>query len=299
MGGLHLANDGDGNEPGYWPAMNEHFPNYERFWRDLVVPMTKQIEVALNSPNRHERRDCIADDAWRISYIHYTIFLHLAHAFDHLSLPLGSSFGDFYTHLGSACDLIEDFLVMVYLCVSECTGRPIPALQGWSREEFLEKAAQWYEKEYPKAYEHYHRKGKAKGLYLPPRADLLGNYLGTRDSAWQGYKKLSDAIREYRNKVVHDVAIGHIIVGKISLVPRKESIQKYAILAAVQEAAKDVKRLKEDFVVREQQMHSDFCSIQERCNALWERPTTDLTKLLYVDRNPILLRKYNLILAEA
>jgi hypothetical protein len=60
-----------------------------------------------------------------------------------------------------------------------------------------------------------------------------------------------------------------------------------------------VKRLKEDFVVREEQMYSDFRAIQERCNALWERPTTDLTRLLYAERNPILLRKYNLMLAEA
>src|ERR1700693_5596033 len=40
---LHLATDGDGNEQQYWPAINEHFPNYEHFWRHLVVPMTKRI----------------------------------------------------------------------------------------------------------------------------------------------------------------------------------------------------------------------------------------------------------------
>jgi hypothetical protein len=230
LGALHLANDGDGNERAYWPAINEHFPNYERFWRDLVVPMTKRIEVPLDSPGRHERRDRIADDVWRISYINYSIFLYLAHAFDHLSLPVSSSFGDFYPHLGSACDLLEDFLVMVYMCVSECRGQPVPALQGWSKEEFLEKAARWYEEEYPKAYEHYHKKGKAKGLYLPPRAELLGNYLGPQESAWAEYKKLSNAIREYRNKVVHDVAIGHIIVGKISLCLEKRAFKSTRFL---------------------------------------------------------------------
>jgi hypothetical protein len=61
-------------------------------------PMTKRIEFPLGSPGRHERRDHIADDVWLISYINYSIFLHLAYAWDHLSLPLNSSFSEFYTH---------------------------------------------------------------------------------------------------------------------------------------------------------------------------------------------------------
>lgn len=178
-----------------------------------------------------------------------------------------------------------------------CYGPAVPALQGWSKEKFLDKAALRYEKEYPKAYEHYDKKGKAKGLYLPPRGEILDGYFGPQNQAWKAYQKLSHAIREYRNKVVHDVAIGHVIVGKIFLVPRKESIQKYAILTAVQEAAKDVKCLKQDFVIREEQMFSDFRALQERLNALWEKPAVDLGKLLYEERNPVLLAKYNLVLA--
>ena len=90
IGELHLADDGDGNERKYWAAINEAFPNYERFWQRLVVPMTRRIELPRNSPDRPERRDFLADDVWRISYLNYSLFLHLAYASDHQGgSPLG------------------------------------------------------------------------------------------------------------------------------------------------------------------------------------------------------------------
>ena len=46
---LHFANDGDSYERQYWPLVMERFPNSERFWRDLVVPLTRRID-----PYRHE-----------------------------------------------------------------------------------------------------------------------------------------------------------------------------------------------------------------------------------------------------
>jgi hypothetical protein len=109
VGELHLATDGDGNERAYWPSIYEQFPNYERFWRYLVVPTTKRIDLPLGSENRHHRREGIAEDLWRITYINYSLFLNLAYASDHLRFPRNSSFANFYTHLGSVCDLAQKF----------------------------------------------------------------------------------------------------------------------------------------------------------------------------------------------
>lgn len=39
MGNFHLSNDRDRIEKLFWPAINDGFPNYERFWQQLVVPM--------------------------------------------------------------------------------------------------------------------------------------------------------------------------------------------------------------------------------------------------------------------
>jgi len=295
---LCLGNDGDDSEKEYWPVIAHRFPNYERFWHRLVVPMTKRIEIPLNSPGRHERREGIADDLWRVSYLNYSAFLHLAYAFDHLPLPLKSSFGDFYRHLGSVCDLAEDFLVCVHLLVSECRNNQVPLLQGLSREEYLDMAARWYEKEYPKAYAHYHRKGKSKSLHLPPREALLGKYFEHRDEAWKAYTKFSGQIRPYRNRVVHDVAMGTVLAGRYQLVPKKERIQDYGDMRPIQDAAKDIRRLKRDFIVREEQMSDDLHGILTLLNALWEKPIADLDALLFEERNAALLKKYNLELVD-
>jgi len=291
---LHLADDGDGNERTYWAAINEAFPNYELFWQRLVVPMTRRIELPRNSPARSERRKLVADDVWRVSYVNYSLFLHLAFASDHLALPLESSFGDFYTHLGSVCDLAEDFLLAVHLLVSECRNARVPVLQGLSREEFLGMAARWYEKEYPKAYAHYHKKGKGKPVHLPPRQLILDSYFSPQDAGWKAYARFSNQIRGYRNKVVHDVAMGTVLSGKFHLVPRKEHVHDYTAMRSIQEAASDIKRLKRDFIVRAEQMSADLQTMQLVLNGLWEKPIGDLSTLFYEERNAVLLRKYNL-----
>ncbi len=291
---LHFANDGDPHEREYWPVLKERFPNCERFWQRLVVPMTTRIEHALGEPGRDRRREDIAEDAWTVSYLNYSLFLHMTAAYDHLPVPFNSSFGDFYSHLGSACDLAEDFLMGVYFIVSECEGRKIEVLQTLPRDEFLKLAGDWYDKHYAKLYEHYLKFGKGKPpIKLPGRASVIDEYR-KRDDAWKRYQSFSQKIREYRNVIVHDVAMGNVLVGKVHMVPRKECIQDYRSLRAVQEAAQDVTRLKKGFILREEQMTNDMQELQQLFNALWEKPIADLTRLLYEERNPILLSKYNL-----
>ena len=170
----------------------------------------------------------------------------------------------------------------------------MPELDPDTKDEFLNKLDRWYDKEYAKAYEHHHRKGNAMIVRLAPRDKILCKYHERQDQAWKEYKRFSRPIREYRNKVVHDVQLGTIRVGKINLMPRIDKIQKYAAIAALQDALKNPDILKADFVVREEQMFSDFRTFKTCLNALWEKPTADLRSLLYADRNPALLNKYAL-----
>jgi hypothetical protein len=129
---------------------------------------------------------------------------------------------------------------------------------------------------------------------VAPRDKILCKYYERQDQAWKEYKRFSRPIREYRNKVVHDVQLGTIRVGKINLMPRIDKIQKYAAIAALQDAFKNPEILKADFVAREEQMFSDFRTFKSCLNALWEKPTADLRNLLYEKRNPALLNKYAL-----
>jgi hypothetical protein len=252
------------------------------------VPTTKRIDDAPNAESRIERRDGIADDLWLITYVNYSLFLNLVGAFEHLSQPLTLSVGNFYTHLASACDLAEEFVRRVHLCVSECLGQAV-AFNPLTKAEFSRRLDEWYDKEYQKKYSHSHAKGKAMIVHVDARDKIK-----RQDQAWKAYKSFSGPIREYRNKVVHDVQIGTVRIGGINLMPKVGKIKEYASLAAVQDAVRNPEVIKRDFVVREEQMYSDFRALKERVNALWEKPTEDLTRLLYTERNAVLLQKYSL-----
>lgn len=290
-----MTTDGDAYEQQYWPAINEQFPNYELFWRDLVVPMTKRIEFPLGDPRRYVRRDHIAEDLWAVSYLNYSIFLNLLGAFEHLSHPVTLSVGNFYTHLASACDLVEEFLLRVHLLITACRGEEVPELAPDSKKEFRKKLDNWYDREYEKAYEIYHRKGHDMLVRVGPRDKILVRYFERQNQVWKAYKRFSGPIRQFRNKVVHDVQIGAVRVGKINLMPRIKEIGKYPSMTAIQEAMRNPTVFKKDFVVREEQMFSDFRTFKERLDALWEKPISDLSGLLYSDQNAILLAKYNLV----
>ena len=103
----------------------------------------------------------------------------------------------------------------------------VPELDPDSKEEFLQKLDKWYNREYQKAYEHYHKKGQAMIVRVSPRDKILCRYFEKQDAAWKDYKRFSRPIREYRNKVVHDVQLGTVRVGRINLMPRIDEIGKY------------------------------------------------------------------------
>jgi len=295
IAGIHFANDGDSHERKYWALLKERFPNCEQFWRLFVVPTTRRIECAMDDARRFERRR-VAADVWAISYLHYSLSLHLGYSSDHLRLPLPSSFGDFYSHLGSACDLAEDFLLKVYLLVTVCRGGTSRILQALTKNEWLEIAADWYDQRYPGVYDHYLSKGKGLPIKLPTRASVVGEYLSGQP-CWSEYQRFAQRLREYRNVIVHDVSIGEVVVtGGVRLVPKKEKIQSYRTLDQVFAAAGDPCRLKTDFVVIQEQMLTDFADLQNHLNSIWEQPLSDFRKLFLEDANPQLLGKYDIAL---
>jgi hypothetical protein len=187
IGSACFAANGDANEQMYWPFFKERFANCEVFWREFVVPTSRRIELKPGEPGGDRRRDGLAEDLWTIGFRHYSLFMQLSFAGWHLKLPAPSSFPNFYTHLGSACDLAEDFLLHVYLLVLECREKQSPVLQVLSKDDFLQRAGEWYDKKYPVIYENYHSKGRGLPLHLPPRKDIIGEYLG-QDDNWGKYK---------------------------------------------------------------------------------------------------------------
>lgn len=122
----------------------------------------------------------------------------------------------------------------------------------------------------------------------------MHEYFGD-DSAWKNYEKFSQSIRTYRNRIVHDALIEEIVGGDSArLVPKKEKISSYQKLADVFSAAKSPEKLKADFVLKQEQMISDYAEMQIRLNDLWSRPLSDMDFLFFQSPNAKLLAKYNL-----
>jgi hypothetical protein len=161
-----FASFGDDAERTYWPLFKERFPNCELFWQLYAVPTSKRLELKPGEPGFANRRDGISKDFWTIQLRHYSLFLQFIYASCHLKLTAPSSFADFYSHLGTACDLAEDILLSSYLMILDFKGMQSPILQRLSKEEFLKIAGDYYDKQYSRMYENYHSKGRNAPLHF-------------------------------------------------------------------------------------------------------------------------------------
>ncbi len=129
-----LLDDGDQYERANWQLLRGTFPNFEVYWKHFVVPFTKRIE-GIEEPNERIRhRDGVDQEVKNLGITHYSVFLNLVYANEHLQNIGPSSFEDFYIHLVAACDLAEDFLTNAYLLILECRGR-----NAWYYRVFQEK----------------------------------------------------------------------------------------------------------------------------------------------------------------
>lgn len=298
----YFANDGDSYERVYWTFLKERFPNCETFWRYFVVPSTKRIEAEFSASNKRiHPREGISEDIIDITSFHYSMFMNLIYSYEHLNKfeSMLSSFEDFYIHLGSACDLAEEFLLKTYLLILECRGQRSEILQELKKEDFLKLAEKWYDDKYSKVYENYLKKGKPSPMKLPSRQNVLDEYF--QDSAdWKEYKSHTQKIREYRNVIVHDVQIGMITpidAGGV-LVPKKEKIQDYKKWSYVFAAKRDAEKLRDDFIDMKEQMILDIRTLEIILNKLWVKPINDLKKLFFDEKNETLLGKYNIDLHD-
>lgn len=296
----YFANDGDRCEREYWIYLKEGFPNCETFWRYFVVPCTKRIEFEVSEPNERIRpREGVSEDVIDVASFHYSMFINLIYSYDHLQRFGLSSFEDFYVHLGSACDLAEEFLLKTYLLILECRGQRSEILQELKKEDFLKLAEKWYDDKYSKVYENYLKKGKPSPMKLPSRQNVLDEYF--QDSVdWKEYKSHTQKIRGYRNVIVHDVQIGMITpidAGGV-LVPKKEKIQDYKKWSYVFAAKRDAEKLRDDFIDMKEQMILDIRTLEIILNKLWVKPINDLKKLFFDEKNETLLGKYNIDLHD-
>jgi hypothetical protein len=282
---------GDSNEKTHYHCLINEFPNSENFWKYFVVPLTERI----NSNPTIRKRDGVTNDIYRIATLNYTIFLNFAYANTHTFFPVISSFENFYSHLGTICDLSEDLILNFYLLLIECNLKDSLILSKLSKTEFLQLASLWYDQNYENLYVQYFKSGKAPPIRLPNRKLIVEEYLSSNLAAWKDYVRFSQLIREFRNVIVHDTQIG-IFYDQFGnrFVPKKEKIQQYKTWDKIFEATQDHTKLQRDFINRSEQMNSDFILLQRYLNALWNILIADFKQLFFDEENSFLLEKYNL-----
>lgn len=277
-----LSSDGDSSEQAYWQYVNEEFPNYEKFWQQFVVPLTKRIELPKSNPERIRIRLSINEDLEDINMTHYSIFINIIQAHKRLDVRDFSSFEDFYVHLGSVCDLVEDFLLKMYFLISGCNNKQPKIIQQLSEDEFLSLAKDYYKNNYPKAYQYYQRKGKMPIIKIPDIPDILSQFFkeNNTEKAYKDYRTFSQEIREYRNIIVHCSQIGSIILSDgTMMVPQKNKIRNYDTWRKVFSGGANPKTLKKDFINSRIQMNSDLLELKKLINKLWDIVLLNISNL--------------------
>jgi hypothetical protein len=325
--------DGDSYEKRYEYVTAHWFWNYERFWRWFVVPLTNRIlpELAGADPLAMRFRDEISAEARRVAANHYTILVKIVYAYRHLALLTpeslrdfhASSFEDFYIHLGSACDQVEEFLTnFIFL-----TRQHEIAQVQFTRDDILEAAAAWYEENKGNIFEWYVKKGKDIRIPNPGRGAIVTKYYGDVPDVWKCYCRVSGGIRAYRNFIIHNIHMGKHFPYEWSgsggrtgglgsgsgvfqspewthfgevfpLVPRIEKLGKYKTWDAVtnldpEQREEDCATIQADFVDMKQQMVDNFNELLGAINGLWEKAIADAERIVKHD-GPVLREHFKL-----
>ena len=289
--------NGEDNERLHGHLLANLFPNSEIFWKHFIVPLTNRLDTSVTNPRMSiQVRPNTSKDLHDIGSFHYSIFYNFLLAHLGLTTKHPSYFESFYTHLGSICDSAEEFLIKLYFIILECRGLKSETLEKLSKEDFLQIAEKWYNEYYEKVYEHYLSVGKPPPLKLPTRASVLEEYFG-KNPAWKNYKRFSQKVKEYRNVIVHNYQIAFIqFPDGISYVPKKEKIKDYKKWNDVFIGAFDQKIFERDFINRETQMVQDIQDMMIVLNNLWVKPIEDMSTLFFIEKNNVLLTKYDITL---
>jgi hypothetical protein len=295
IGQISYKTTGAITEKEYEHYLSKEFPNSEFFWKSFIVPFTNRVYPTLSSNQLFTSpRERVSPDLHEIGSFHYSIFLNLIYAHKIMETRHFSFFENFYMHLGSVCDLVEEFLIKIYLLILECRKIESTILEKLTKEQFLELAGKWYEKNYSNLHEQYYKNGRPNPIRLPNRSYVLNEYFGEMDS-WAAYKSFSGEVRQYRNVIVHHYKIAGLQDAEGYIyVPLKSKISLYKKWLDVEEALKDSNKHK-DFISQNTLMAEDIKEIKIILQNLWEKPIKDMDELLFIKKNETLLAKYDLL----
>jgi hypothetical protein len=301
---MHFECDGDAAESQYWPVLRDRFPHIEAVWRYLVVPTTHRLDTDRQDPAWIRHRESVDPELRELGAVNHSILVNLIDAMRHSNgYQTECLVEDTYFHLGTTCDLVEDFLERFYLLTLRWSGAPPRTFTSLTKEEFLAISAQWYDESYPSLWDHYLSKGK-KGppISIPGGANLLKEAalaLNVEQSRRE-YAALSQQIRAYRNVTTHNPRIMRALGpdGR-PWIPRLDRLAKYRNWHQFETAARTTpEALQQDLQELGSQLGETLERLLPVLNSMWDAVARRYAELLFAQRNPELLKALDLELLE-
>jgi hypothetical protein len=245
---LTFSNCGDDLERAYHERLNHHCPNIEVFWREFVVPLTNRIAPAgQNSEIRF--REGVDPLLQYIAAANYSLFVNLALAREALHAWNNVMAQDaVYGRLASACDVFEALIIKFHLLISECRSLPPRPISDLKKEEFLELAATYFDKNYSTLKEHYLSIGKkTPPIQIPSNGSIIDEFFKAHGIKVK-YQKAAGEVRTFRNPILHDVRLGMLQTADGGLlIPKPDVLHRYKKWHEVEKAAKDPAAIQRDF----------------------------------------------------
>jgi len=217
-----IAKHGHFSEKRFWnPYLKDRFPNYERFWREFIVPLTYRPQ---NTHDTRLRKD-ISEPEEQIAMAHYSTFYHLGMAYYLLSdLSEEYRIHDFYNkilfHMGAAIDRVEELCLAISILKN---GRDLND-DKMDADDLIHTAKGFFKNRYPNAFKKWveeHRpvsiRIHTKDLGSQPRIASLKEVVS--------FQAITGKIRRLRNIVTHNPYAWFI--PNTCKIPKPNKLRKY------------------------------------------------------------------------
>jgi hypothetical protein len=140
-----------------------------------------------------------------------------------------------------------------------------------------------------------YKREKSPPINLISRSDILLEYLGKEAQSRKDYAAHSQAIRQMRNAIVHDMKVARVLVKDgAMLIPKPRVITEYRSWQKVAAAANEQDKLKRDFAEQYQQAKEDIEVLESTLNKIWELLINDILSEFYSTERMSLRDMFNI-----
>lgn len=257
-------NSGEYYESKYWKFLKSDFPNYEIFWCNFIVPLTKRAEGL--GIGLQKEIDPLLEN---IAMAHYTVFYHFGVAID-IQAKLGQEFSeDILFHLSSATEMVERLIFSLAKLKAKLEKSDF--VTPLSEDAILEMSKNYLSsKGYSDDFKKFENKGQSVNMRLHNIENVTMPFMlsispNAESDLKEWSKKIAVPIRHYRNVLAHNPKLGvHLTANEEIYVPKEDKLFKYELWSNVAKSSSI-----DDFILLSGLLSKFQKSLVEKTNNLW------------------------------